>query len=72
MNLYELTDDELRRAAYQASAVALELGPQQPLLADALHDWASLALLELLVHALGGDRAEAERRWRRARSGSGN
>jgi hypothetical protein len=70
MRIHEMTTTELCRAVRDGTALAVRIGRTDPLIADLLLDATGLALQELMVHACGGDREEAERRFRRARSGS--
>jgi hypothetical protein len=68
VRVHEMGLAELLDAAEGVTALAVAIAEEQPLLADVLLDWSSLALEEALTRALAGDRQEAQRRARRARS----
>jgi hypothetical protein len=70
MRLYSMSEAELRQAVLQGTELALRLRAELPLVADLLLDATGLALEELLVNALGGNRATAGEIARRARSES--
>jgi hypothetical protein len=65
MNIYRMDVSQLTHAIAEALKIAEQIGVTQPDTAKLILDAVDLATLEILVHALGGDRKTAEKLHRR-------